>query len=154
MSPTTSRARGGHEAGGCAWLPSVAALRGQLVQSLLIACVGKRPQIGVSLRVEGIEIGPYEYLYLVENAREGGRHVQRVIKSPCANSRARRANHASLYFFGSAGTCPLHVGAGQVGVDQVGAGQVQRRISQALSTTLSRKPMNPNLMTLRIVRSP
>ena len=25
-------------------------------------------------------IGPYEYLYLVENAREGGRHVQRVIK--------------------------------------------------------------------------
>ena len=27
------------------------------------------------------EIGGYEYLYLVENAREGGRHVQRVIKS-------------------------------------------------------------------------
>ena len=26
-------------------------------------------------------IGGYEYLYLVENAREGGRHVQRVIKS-------------------------------------------------------------------------
>ena len=26
------------------------------------------------------KIGPYEYLYLVENAREGGRHVQRVIK--------------------------------------------------------------------------
>src|SRR4051812_32154828 len=26
-------------------------------------------------------IGPYEYLYLVENAREGGRHVQRVIKA-------------------------------------------------------------------------
>jgi hypothetical protein len=25
------------------------------------------------------KIGPYEYLYLVENAREGGRHVQRVI---------------------------------------------------------------------------
>jgi hypothetical protein len=27
------------------------------------------------------KIGPYDYLYLVENAREGGRHVQRVIKS-------------------------------------------------------------------------
>jgi hypothetical protein len=26
-------------------------------------------------------IGPYDYLYLVENAREGGRHVQRVIKT-------------------------------------------------------------------------
>ena len=26
--------------------------------------------------------------------------------SPCANSRPRRANHASLYLFGSAGTCP------------------------------------------------
>jgi hypothetical protein len=26
------------------------------------------------------KIGAYEYLYLVENAREGGRHVQRVIK--------------------------------------------------------------------------
>jgi hypothetical protein len=26
-------------------------------------------------------IGRYEYLYLVENAREGGRHVQRVVKS-------------------------------------------------------------------------
>lgn len=27
------------------------------------------------------KIGPYEYLYLAENAREGGRHVQRVIKA-------------------------------------------------------------------------
>jgi hypothetical protein len=27
------------------------------------------------------KIGPYEYLYLVENAREGGRHVQRVLKA-------------------------------------------------------------------------
>jgi hypothetical protein len=27
------------------------------------------------------KIGAYEYLYLVENAREGGRHVQRVIKA-------------------------------------------------------------------------
>jgi len=27
------------------------------------------------------KIGAYEYLYLVENAREGGRHVQRVIKT-------------------------------------------------------------------------
>ena len=26
------------------------------------------------------KIGAYEYLYLVENAREGGRHVQRAIK--------------------------------------------------------------------------
>jgi DDE family transposase len=27
------------------------------------------------------KIGPYEYLYLVENAREGGRHVQRIVKA-------------------------------------------------------------------------
>ena len=27
------------------------------------------------------KIGPDEYLYLVENAREDGRHVQRVIKA-------------------------------------------------------------------------
>jgi len=27
------------------------------------------------------KIGPYEYLYLVENVREGGRHVQHVIKA-------------------------------------------------------------------------
>ena len=27
------------------------------------------------------KIGGYEYMYLVENAREGGRHVQRVIKA-------------------------------------------------------------------------
>jgi hypothetical protein len=27
------------------------------------------------------KIGAYEYLYLVENAREGGRHVERVIKA-------------------------------------------------------------------------
>ncbi len=27
------------------------------------------------------KIGGYEYLYLVENVREGGRHVQRVVKS-------------------------------------------------------------------------
>lgn len=27
------------------------------------------------------KIGPYGYLYLVENVREGGRHVQRIIKA-------------------------------------------------------------------------
>jgi len=27
------------------------------------------------------KIGRYEYLYLVENAREGGRHVQRIVKA-------------------------------------------------------------------------
>ena len=27
------------------------------------------------------KIGRYEYLYLVENSREGGRHVQRVVKA-------------------------------------------------------------------------
>jgi hypothetical protein len=27
------------------------------------------------------KIGAYEYLYLVENAREGGHHVQRVVKA-------------------------------------------------------------------------
>ena len=32
-----------------------------------------------SFRVK--KIGAYEYLYLVENVREGGRHVQRVVKS-------------------------------------------------------------------------
>src|SRR5471030_2536607 len=31
--------------------------------------------------VRAKKIGGYEYLYLVENVREGGRHVQRVIKS-------------------------------------------------------------------------
>src|SRR5512144_2836338 len=34
---------------------------------------------GMFVRVK--KIGGSEYLYLVENAREGGRHVQRVIKS-------------------------------------------------------------------------
>ena len=33
---------------------------------------------GMFVRVK--KIGGYEYQYLVENAREGGRHVQRVIK--------------------------------------------------------------------------
>lgn len=27
------------------------------------------------------KIGPYEYIYLVENTREGGRYVQRVVKA-------------------------------------------------------------------------
>ena len=27
------------------------------------------------------KIGPYEYLYLVENTRQGGRHVQRIVKA-------------------------------------------------------------------------
>ena len=27
------------------------------------------------------KIGAYEYLYVVENAREGGRHVQRLVKA-------------------------------------------------------------------------
>ncbi len=31
--------------------------------------------------VRAKKIGRYEYLYLAENAREGGRHVQRVIKA-------------------------------------------------------------------------
>jgi hypothetical protein len=35
------------------------------------------------------KIGPYEYLYLVENAREGGRHVQRVIKALGCATRSR-----------------------------------------------------------------
>ena len=38
------------------------------------------------------KIGAYEYLYLVENAREGGRHVQRVIKAldnQCCSNRNR-----------------------------------------------------------------
>jgi hypothetical protein len=36
-------------------------------------------QAAMFVRVK--KIGPYEYLYLVENVREGGRHVQRVIKA-------------------------------------------------------------------------
>ena len=36
------------------------------------------------------KIGAYEYLYLVENAREGGRHVQRVIKASRRSAGARR----------------------------------------------------------------
>jgi hypothetical protein len=46
-----------------------------LGQSLRATC---RPS-ATFIRVK--KIGPYEYLYLVENAREGGRHVQRVIKA-------------------------------------------------------------------------
>src|ERR1700760_3143691 len=34
-----------------------------------------------SMFVRVKKIGGYEYLYLVENVREGGRHVQRVVKS-------------------------------------------------------------------------
>ena len=40
---------------------------------------GLRSDRAMFIRVK--KIGPYEYLYLVENAREGGRHVQRVIKA-------------------------------------------------------------------------
>src|SRR5260370_25278951 len=35
------------------------------------------------------KIGAYEYLYLVENAREGGRHVQRVIQGARPPRRGR-----------------------------------------------------------------
>ena len=38
-------------------------------------------QQGAAMFVRVKKIGAYEYLYLVENAREGGRHVQRVIKA-------------------------------------------------------------------------
>ena len=34
------------------------------------------------------KIGAYEYLYLVENAREGGGHVQRVIRAARSCCRA------------------------------------------------------------------
>src|SRR5512144_1721740 len=46
----------------------------------IVGCLGGRPGCRLMfVRVK--KIGGYEYLYLVENAREGGRHVQRVIKS-------------------------------------------------------------------------
>src|ERR1700720_4071719 len=51
------------------------------------ACVdaenrGALPRAGCrAMFVRVKKIGAYEYLYLVENAREGGRHVQRVIKA-------------------------------------------------------------------------
>src|SRR5262245_48793837 len=37
------------------------------------------------------KIGAYEYLYLVENAREGGHHVQRVIKALCRRDEVEAA---------------------------------------------------------------
>ena len=40
------------------------------------------------------KIGNYEYLYLVENAREGGRHVQRVVKAARALRRSGGLGHA------------------------------------------------------------
>jgi hypothetical protein len=50
---------------------------------------GERPNLAdlerrgslLHTKITGEKIGPYEYLYLVENAREGGRQVQRVIKA-------------------------------------------------------------------------
>src|SRR6478672_5494975 len=43
---------------------------------------GALPRAGCrNMFVRVKKIGAYEYLYLVENAREGGRHVQRVIKA-------------------------------------------------------------------------
>src|SRR5215203_6834203 len=41
----------------------------------------RRPPGCPTMFVRVKKIGPYEYLYLVENVREGGRHVQRVIKA-------------------------------------------------------------------------
>jgi len=35
------------------------------------------------------KIGRYEYLYLVENAREGGRHVQRLSRSLAGAMRSK-----------------------------------------------------------------
>jgi hypothetical protein len=35
------------------------------------------------------KIGAYEYLYLVENAREGGRHVQRSLRCSAGATRSR-----------------------------------------------------------------
>lgn len=40
------------------------------------------------------KIGPYEYLYLVENVREGGRHVQRV--KACSSVRLSAPGICSL----------------------------------------------------------
>ena len=45
----------------------------------IVVPVRKQGAAPCSSRVK--KIGAYEYLYLVENAREGGRHVQRVIKA-------------------------------------------------------------------------
>src|ERR1700693_4889506 len=45
---------------------------------MLWCCFGKQ-DAAMFVRVK--KIGAYEYLYLVENAREGGRHVQRVVKA-------------------------------------------------------------------------
>jgi Transposase DDE domain len=46
---------------------------------VVVSCAGPPGCRTMFVRVK--KIGGYEYLYLVENAREGGRHVQRVIKS-------------------------------------------------------------------------
>jgi hypothetical protein len=45
----------------------------------MLWCLMGEPR-GRPMFVRVKKIGGYEYLYLVENAREGGRHVQRVIK--------------------------------------------------------------------------
>jgi len=47
---------------------------------------GRARRLAVVLAVDRMfvrvkKIGQYEYLYLVENAREGGRHVQRTVKA-------------------------------------------------------------------------
>ncbi|MFZ1895849.1 MAG: hypothetical protein WAU59_17520 [Rhodoplanes sp.] len=38
------------------------------------------------------KIGAYEYLYLVENARGGGRHVQRVVGTGLAGAGTERGS--------------------------------------------------------------
>ena len=58
--------------------------------------------------------------------------------SPCANSRARRANHASLYLFGSAGTCPQ--GRNMVGISMGWARSPRARARKVKAAALVKSP--------------
>ena len=51
------------------------------LDGLRFCVVSRFQQVAAPCFVRVKKIGPYEYFYLVENVREGGRHVQRVIKA-------------------------------------------------------------------------
>lgn len=51
------------------------------------------------------EIGASEYLYLVENVREGGRHVQRVIKSLGRRDEARTPTSSTTVIWNCRRSC-------------------------------------------------
>ena len=56
----------------------------------IVVLVRKQRCRAMLIRVK--KIGPYEYLYLVQNDREGGRHVQRVISGRLAGATRSKAS--------------------------------------------------------------